>query len=294
MTNTQLQLFVKIAETGSFTKAGQALNMTQPAVSRAISTLEDELDVKLILRDRRNGIVLTEVGNRILVLFREILNGFEKVEQEIAAEKGLEVGIIRIGTFTSASAYFLPKIMRTIGEKYPNLQFDLHEGTIDEIRGWLESRQIDVGFTIMKDEQFEMIPLLREEMFAVIRDGHPLSAHPAIRIKELEQQPIIICKGGFETPIYELFAQADTPLKPKFVVSNLTTLLSMIQEGLGLGIMSGMMQAYQPPNVTTRAIEPKAYRDIYMAMPSFQEAPLAVKLFIRTALELFRPEKNSL
>ncbi|MFB5674453.1 LysR family transcriptional regulator [Paenibacillus terreus] len=293
MTNTQLQLLVKIAETGSFTKAGHALNMTQPAVSRAVSTLEDELGVKLILRDRRNGIVLTGVGSRVLVLFREILNGFEKVEQEIAAEKGLEVGIIRIGTFTSASAYFLPKIIRTIGEKYPNLQFDLHEGTIDEIRSWLESRQIDVGFTIMKDEQFEMLPLLREEMFAVIREDHPLSERTSIRIEELKHEPMIICKGGFEAPIYELFAQADTPLKPKFVVSNLTTLLNMIHEGLGSAIMSGMMLAYQPSNVTTRAIEPRAYRDIYMAVPSFDEAPLAVKLFIRTALELFGPEKSS-
>jgi len=293
MTNTQLQLLVKIAETGSFTKAGHALNMTQPAVSRAVSTLEDELGVKLILRDRRNGIVLTGVGSRVLVLFREILNGFEKVEQEIAAEKGLEVGNIRIGTFTSASAYFLPKIIRTIGEKYPNLQFDLHEGTIDEIRSWLESRQIDVGFTIMKDEQFEMLPLLREEMFAVIREDHPLSERTSVRIEELEHEPMIICKGGFEAPIYELFAQAHTPLKPKFVVSNLTTLLNMIHEGLGSAIMSGMMLAYQPSNVTTRAIEPRAYRDIYMAVPSFDEAPLAVKLFIRTALELFGPAKNS-
>ncbi|MDP4095326.1 LysR family transcriptional regulator [Paenibacillus sp. P96] len=294
MTNTQLQLFVKIAETGSFTKAGQALNMTQPAVSRAVSTLEDELDVKLIIRDRRNGIVLTDVGSRILVLFREILNGFEKVEQEIAAEKGLEVGVIRIGTFTSASAHFLPRIIRTIGEKYPNLQFDLHEGTIDEIHRWLESRQIDIGFTIMKDHQFERIPLLREEMFAVIRDDHPLTSRSAIRIEELAQGPMIICKGGFETPIYELFAQADTPLKPKFVVSSLTTLLNMIQEGLGSAIMSGMMQAYQPPNVTTRRIEPRAYRDIHMVLPSLQEAPLAVKLFIRTTLELFGPEESRL
>ncbi len=64
MTHSQLQLFVKIAETGSFTKAGQELNMTQPAVSRAISTLESELDVTLIIRDRKNGIILTDLGER--------------------------------------------------------------------------------------------------------------------------------------------------------------------------------------------------------------------------------------
>lgn len=64
MTITQLRVFVKIAETGSFTKAGQALNMTQPAVSHAISAIEAELDVKLIIRDRRNGLMLTDTGKR--------------------------------------------------------------------------------------------------------------------------------------------------------------------------------------------------------------------------------------
>lgn len=64
MTITQLRVFVKVAETGSFTKAGQLLNMTQPAVSHAISAIEAELDVKLIIRDRRNGLMLTDTGKR--------------------------------------------------------------------------------------------------------------------------------------------------------------------------------------------------------------------------------------
>lgn len=89
MNNTQIRLFVKIAESGSFTKAGVELNMTQPAVSRAISSLEAELDVKLLLRDRRNGLMLTDIGKRILVIFREILMGFDKVNQEIYAERDL-------------------------------------------------------------------------------------------------------------------------------------------------------------------------------------------------------------
>ncbi|MGV2643884.1 LysR family transcriptional regulator, partial [Clostridium perfringens] len=90
MNNSQLQLVVKIAETGSFTRAGQELNMTQPAVSRAISSLENELDVTLIIRDRRNGIALTDVGQRILVIFRRILQQYDRIQQGVAAEKGLE------------------------------------------------------------------------------------------------------------------------------------------------------------------------------------------------------------
>jgi hypothetical protein len=62
-----IQLSVKVVETGSFTKAGQELNMTQPAVSRAISSLESELDVILIFRDRRNGLILTDIRKKFLL-----------------------------------------------------------------------------------------------------------------------------------------------------------------------------------------------------------------------------------
>lgn len=148
MNNNQIRLFVKIAESGSFTKAGLALNMTQPAVSRAISALESELAVKLLLRDRRSGLMLTDIGKRVLIIFREILNGFDKVEQEISAEKGLEKGLIRIGAFPVASAYFVPKIIRSITEKYPEIEIVLYEGSVAEVKEWLETRFIDVGFII--------------------------------------------------------------------------------------------------------------------------------------------------
>lgn len=72
MNISQLNLFVKIVETGSFTKAGELLHMSQPAVSRAISTLESELGVILLIRERRNGVIhLTDIGTRLLVMFRD-------------------------------------------------------------------------------------------------------------------------------------------------------------------------------------------------------------------------------
>lgn len=88
MTITQLQVLIKTVELGSFTKAARVLNMTQPAVSHAISSIESELGVTILIRDKRQGLLVTDVGNRILVHIREILNGVEKIEQEVAMEKG--------------------------------------------------------------------------------------------------------------------------------------------------------------------------------------------------------------
>ncbi|MED4803517.1 LysR family transcriptional regulator [Bacillus atrophaeus] len=289
MTITQLQVFVKIAETGSFTKAGQALNMTQPAVSHAISAIEAELGVKLIIRDRRNGLMLTDTGKNILVHIREVLKGIEKVEQVAAAEKGLELGTIHIGTFPSASAHFMPKLISVFKQKYPKLELILHEGTVDEVREWLQSRIIDAGILLFPARDMEYIPLKKDKMVVVLRDDHPLCSRSGITLNDLDQEPMVVCYGGYESPFIELFKQAGSTLNTAYTVYNVNTSINMIREGLGLAIISELSMSGMPlpEHVVTRDLDPQVFREIQLAVPSLKEASLAAKLFIQTAQELF-------
>jgi len=287
MTITQLQVFIKVVELGSFTKAARVLNMTQPAVSHAISSVESELGVTLIIRDKRKGLILTDVGNRILVHFREILNGVEKVEQEVAMEKGHEVGTIRIGSFPSASAYFLPKMINIFREKYPNLELVLYEGTLKEVEELLLSRVIDVGIVILPNKEMEIVPLTKGEMVVVLRDDHPLCEKEAITISDLEGEPIILFKGGYEPPIIDMFKQAGVPLRVEYAVSTVTTSLNMIQEGLGLAILAELSLTNLPPNVKTRELAPQVWREIALAVPSLKDSSIAVQLFIEEFQSLF-------
>lgn len=175
ITITQLQVLVKAIDTGSFTKASHVLNMTQPAVSHAISNLEADLGVKLLLRDRKRGLLLTDIGERILVHIRAVLNHIEKVEQEVAAEKGFEVGTIRIGSFPSASTKFLPGIIKVFKQKYPSLQLIVHEGTLDEIKSWLKSKAIDIGFIVLPSTSMDIVPIAKDEMVVLVPKTHALS-----------------------------------------------------------------------------------------------------------------------
>ncbi|MEH7293196.1 LysR family transcriptional regulator, partial [Priestia megaterium] len=88
--------------------------MTQPAVSRAVATIESQLGTKLIERDKKNGISFTDVGERILVTFRTILSELQKVDELIVAEQGLEIGKVHIGAYRTACTRFIPKIIRTM------------------------------------------------------------------------------------------------------------------------------------------------------------------------------------
>ncbi|MED0981479.1 LysR family transcriptional regulator [Bacillus paramycoides] len=287
MTITQLQVLIKTVELGSFTKAAGVLNMTQPAVSHAISSIESELGVTILIRDKRKGLIVTDVGNRILVHIREILNGVEKIEQEVAMEKGHEVGTIRIGSFPSASAYFLPKMINIFREKYPNLQLVLCEGALKEVEDWLLSRVIDIGIVILPNKDMEIVPVAKGKMVVVLRDDHPLCKESSITISDLENEPIILFKGGYEPPIIDMFKQANVPLRVEYAVSTVTTSLNMIQEGLGIAILAELSLTNLPKNVQTRELEPQVWREIALAVPSLKEASLAVQLFIEEFQELF-------
>ncbi|MUG70388.1 LysR family transcriptional regulator [Paenibacillus validus] len=292
MTITQYMVFAKAMETGSFTKAAQALNMTQPAVSHAISGLESDLGVSLIVRDRRKGIVLTDVGQRVLVQIREILQRIENIEQIAAAEKGLEVGTIRIGTFPSAAAHFFPKIIDFFQRNYPNLRLELHEGTIEEVKEWLRTRVVDAGIIILPDGKMDHIPILRDKMVAVLRDDHPLCLRASVTINDLDSEPLIVCHGGYDAPIIEMFHQAGVRLNIAYGVYNVNTVLNMIKEGLGAAILSGLSLTHLPPGIQTRDLEPRVYRDVSIAVPSLPECSLAVQLFIKTMKQLFAPDSN--
>ncbi|MCH5586573.1 LysR family transcriptional regulator [Shimazuella sp. AN120528] len=288
MTITQLLAFVKIAEFGNFTKAGEYLKMTQPAVSHAIASLESELDTTLIIRDRKRGLVLTDIGKRVLVHAREILKSSEKIEQEVALDKGFEVGTIRVGATPTSSMYFLPKIIQKIQQSYPNLTFELKEGTIDDVRNWLSSRVVDVGFVIPPINGLDSFPIFKEKLLAIVHDHHPLQHNSAIHIQELANEPLIICKGGSELPVMDMFKQFQLKPQIKFTVNNASTSLSMVEEGLGLGILSEISYTSLPANVQSRTLEPEVWKEIHIAVPSYQTSSLAVKLFIETARKLFQ------
>lgn len=287
MNKSLLQLIVAISETRSFTSAGEKMNMTQPAVSRAVTALERELGVTLLIRDRRLGVVLTPVGERIVRIFREILQGYDKVDQEIASEKGMETGSVRIGAFPVAASYFVPKIISHIKQQYPKLEFSILEGTIADIQEWLDNRVIDVGFVIPSDKTTHSHPLYREGIYAVMREDHPLSEKSIISPEDLREEPMLICKAGYEPPVLQWFDSAGEEPNIQYILYNYRTALQMIAAGEGLAVMSELSLLDLPSGLILKRISPAAYRDIHIVSAPLEDCTIAVKTFIETAQKLF-------
>ncbi|MGE6631603.1 LysR family transcriptional regulator [Bacillus sp. NPDC077027] len=288
MSFVRYEITLKVIELGSFTKAAESLNMTQSAVSHAISNLESELGVQLLIRDRKKDIALTEVGQRVIPHMREVLSRVEKINQEAALAIHLEVGTIRIGTFASASSCLLPKILSKFQKKHPAIEFTLYEGTYEEIIEWLKSGVIDIGFVVNGDENpgFELVSLIKDQMVVALHSEHHLLAQDTIEVKDLEKEPFIMPTGMYQSLVEQLFEKAQVRPSIRFKVRDCSTIANMVQEGLGVTIGPELFLNTQS-NVQIRKLNVTNHREVALACQSIADAGPAVKEFLTIAKQVF-------
>lgn len=281
MTFGQLQIFLKVNETGSFTKAGLALNMTQPAVSHAVSVMEAELGVKLLVRDRRSGLKLTEAGEQMLIHVREIMNHAGKIEEIAAAVQGLEVGTIRIASFPSAATQLLPTLMMEFRTAHPNIRIELIEGSYEAVEALLLNHTADLGFVVLPTSKLETIPMLRDQMVAVLPKHHRLAKKKSISIHDLSKEILITSNEGYEDPVVSLFLQEGLYPHSGYSIQNTGTMIRMVEAGLGLTILPELALRDSQANVHISELNPPVWRELGLACPSFSSASPAVHAFIK-------------
>lgn len=275
-----IRIFIAVVETGSFTKAAEMLAITQSGVSHAISSLESELGIPLLVR-ARNGITVTESGEQILGHCREILYRLNCISEE--AQKFTEKGKIRIGSFPSASSRVLPKILATFHRKHPNVDIVLFEGTNSEILDWLRSSTIDIAFTSSKEGEFEVVPVSRDQFYAVLPPGHHQFESKFLEISQVKDDPFILPKAGCEPLLIEAFAKMGISPNIKYEVRDVGTILSMVEERLGWTLVPETVLPNTLKGVSSIPINPPVWRDIGLAVHSLIESPDIVKSFIEEA-----------
>ena len=287
MTLNQLIILIKIIELKKFSIAAEELYITQSAVSHSIADLESELGIKLIQRGK-DGVYPTETGIKVLKYARSIVANMEYIKQEVSASLKLQTGQVKIGSFGGVSINFLPGIMRLFKLKYPKINLKIFEGTEGEIRDWIVSRTIDIGFITFPCDMLETIPIISDDMVVVLPETHTLAAQNSISIEELTKYPMMITwNSNCQILVKKAFKSATGKLPPwKYKVSNTGTLLAMIKEGLGIAIMPKFALPEYIPNVKILPLEPILKRRIGLAsiMP-FSDLPPATSAFVELTLK---------
>ena len=279
--------FIKITETGSFTKAADELGYTQSAISQMIHTLEEELATTLIIRSRK-GIILTPDGEQFLPYIQSVNNSHLELLEKRKEMQGLQGGIIRIGTFTSVSCNWLPGLMKDFKELYPSVHFDLKQGEYTNIGNWIKEGSVDFGF-VNPDavSDLTVIPLRSDEMLAVLHPEHQLAFNNKVTLQELSLEPyILLDEGDFSEPL-DFFKQKNLTPNIQYRVYDDYTIMSMVEKGLGISILPKLVLSRHHQHIVTKEISPVIVRTIALAYKNKNVLPIASRYFINFILEQF-------
>lgn len=262
MTLTQIHALLTVLECGGFTEASKRLYMTQSAVSQAISALEEELGINILIRERRKDIQLTAAGSRLVPHLREIIVQTHAVKEIAEQEKKNPVRTLRIGCFPSACACILPGIIRYFELQHPNIKIIPYEENSNEIVDSLRNGSIDAGFVHFPVSNMYCVPIFRDKFTVVIPEGHPLAANTAISLTDLKGEPLIISKGRYELSIMTLFKEKGIEPVIKYEFNHPDTAMSFIRQGLGIALLPELTLKAIGGEILSVSLEPTFYRHI--------------------------------
>ncbi|WP_262378548.1 LysR family transcriptional regulator [Bacillus pumilus] len=283
----QYKVFLTVVECGSLTKAGEKLGLTQSGVSHNMAKLESELGIVLLHRNR-NGLSLTDSGERVIPHIRQIIHHASLLEQEAALIQGMEVGSIKIGTFSSFSSKMLPQLIHRFTKKYPNIQVELYEGGYEEIEEWIASGTIDVGFLTQPSREFETIPLFQDELVVLMHEDHHFNTKKVIEVDSLHDESFIMPKAGCDLLIKKLLKERGVKPHVLFEIGDNNTLISMVQEGLGVTFIPTLILPPQMSHTKVIPLETSVYREINLAFKSFKAASPSAKRWIEVVKDHFK------
>ena len=281
----QYEALVKTLECGTLSKAAEELGYTQSGLSRMINSMEEDTGFRIIERDR-SGVRLTPEGETLMPYIRSAILAQRNVEQAVGEINGRYRGLIRIGTFNSASAQWLPGMIKEFTDKYPEVRFELIHGTDEITRKLAETGRVDFTFTDYPtkadlDEEF----LIRDPIVAIFAKDDPMATRKSISLKELEELPYIALNEGVDDEITRLLTINKVELNPRFTESNDHAVLAMVEQGLGTSLMSKMMLQGFDTDIVMVPLNTPAYRKLGIGCRDRKKLSLAAEAFWNIAKE---------
>jgi len=236
----QLEILRAVAQTGSFTSAGQQLHLSQSAVSRQILLLEEELNEQLFLRLGRK-IRITPAGTTLLGLSERMLEDLERTRASILDSQQSVSGTVRLVGGMTVCLYVFPPLLKAFRKDHPGVEVKLTPGATPRLIRQLRSGTADLGLLTLPidDPNLVATPVLREELLLVTAPAHPLARKKPITPKDLIGQPFVLFEAGSNSrKAIEVFFMREG-IAPKVVTEteNVEIIKALVEVGMGIAII---------------------------------------------------------
>jgi DNA-binding transcriptional LysR family regulator len=265
---SQLQVLVAIANYGSFSEAALQLQMSQSAISHAISTLEADLGVVVFSRGRF-GATPTPVGEQIIARARQILYLIDDITKQADLSKGLRGGQVRISAFRSAATHILPEVIAEFCRRYPAIAIRINEyDDRDAVEDNLRKGRADIGITYLPtDEEFEIWELMRDEFVVLFPPDFERSG-TCLRWDDLSTYRFIMAPSGdgCDAMVFAHCAKYGATLNVTYQIRSDATIVNMVAKGLGAAISPRLAAEPIPEDVQVYSLPVPLFRIISVAI----------------------------
>ncbi|ADM97851.1 LysR family transcriptional regulator [Dickeya dadantii] len=293
-----IKAFVKIADTGCFTKASELLHISQPALTRRIKKLEESLGTTLFERSTRR-VSLTAVGKSFLPNARNLIDFYENSILNIQEMASHQTGFVTLSCIPTAAFYFLPAVIRNYNEHYPNIRIRILEHSASDCLDAVLNGDADFGINMINVTHFnvEFTPLVNEPFVLACRRDHPLAKKSLVMWEELADYPLIGVRRSSGNRLLIEQALENSAWKPNwfYEVRHLSTSLGMVEAGLGIAAVPSLAMPRDEHHVLVSKplIEPVVRRTLGVVQRKDSTLTPAAERFKDILMHLWSNEKNS-
>ena len=286
METARCRAFLAAAETGSFSKAAEALSYTPSGVNQLVTALEKELGFPVFRRNTK-GVTLTENGELLLPTVREFLRQEDRIFELAAEMNGLLIGSVTIASYSSIATHWLPAVIRAFQQDYPQIRIKLMEGIWPEVSKWLDDRAADIGFLSYQEGMpYDFIPLAEDPMLALLPKNHPLAEAEVYPLENCKYDRFIMPALGCDDDVTALFDQNDIVPNVQFTTLESFSVMSMVEQGLGMSVMNELITEKRICDVVKLPLDPPSCCTLGVAMNSKADVSPAVKMFLKYAVRM--------
>ena len=289
----QIEAFVQVANHRSFSRAADALFLTQPSVTARIQALERDLSERLFERSGR-GVRLTEVGACFLPHAERVLQALRGGRDAIEALRNLQSGSLILASATTVSTYILPGLLKTFRSRFPRVEVSVRTGRSEQVLEMLLADEAQIGLVrAVHHPDVESRALIEDEVLLIANADHELAHGGAISVDRLGEHPFIFFdrSSSYYSLAQGLFRQHGVVPRIQMELDSMEATKKMVEEGLGIAMLPRIALDRELLDGSLRAVEledmPNPKREI--AVINRRSRPLGpvAQAFIEIVQDMF-------
>jgi DNA-binding transcriptional LysR family regulator len=236
----QLTTFIEIAKLGSFSRAGQKLFRSQPAVSAQVRQLEQEYGEKLFDRGRKS-VRLTSAGETLFEYAERLTNLRNESLRAVADKATIPRGVLAIGANEATCLYVLPDVFAEYHRLYPSVKISIYRNFSHKVLQKVEDGSVDVGVVTLpaKSPSLKIHPIYRDRVMLMVNPRNPLAKLKVVKMRDIAEQPLIFPRTGFTRQLLDKhFRPYRSQLQVTMELTSVGMIKCFVAAGLGVSLIS--------------------------------------------------------